>query len=165
MGKVAYLRPKGHDAICENLRAILDLPLDLRQETLDDLADALGRFSPPEQWLFVKINPENLRLVVKAIDNGPRPHYTLKVWTVAISHVLRDTGEIMAGTARLAEDAGISPAEVSRALARLTEIGALQKLRRGRYALNPNVGWSGSTYGREAAAKGAPKLRAADPVS
>jgi len=118
--KVTRMRPKRHDAICESLQLALDMPLSLKQATRDDLADALGRFAPPEQWVFVMLNPDQQRLVLKAINRGPRPLTTLKVWNAAISHIRYDTGEIMAGRARLAEDADITPDEVSRALNRLT---------------------------------------------
>jgi hypothetical protein len=159
MAKVTRLRPRRHDVICESIQLVLDLPLDLPQEARDSIAEALGKFVPPESWPFTMMNPDQIRLVVKAIDNGPRPLYTFKIWNVAISHIRYDTGEIMASRARLAEDAGISPAEASRALARLTEIGALLKLRRGRYAINPHVGWAGSLYKRDASAKVAQPLK------
>ena len=162
--KVTRMRPKRHDAICESLRLWLDLPLGLKPETRDDLAEVLGRFAPPEQWVFVMLNPDQQRLVLKAIDNGPRPLTTLKVWNAAISHIRYDTGEIMAGRDRLAEDAGIVPEEASRALTRLAEIGALLKLRRGRYAINPHVGWTGSLLKRQEAAKDVTELRVIDPA-
>jgi hypothetical protein len=161
--KVTRMRPKRHDAICESLRLWLDLPLDLRQETRDDLAEVLGRFAPPEQWVFVMLNPDQQRLVIKAINNGPRPLTTLKVWSVAVSHIRYDTGEIMAGRERLAEDAETTPEEASRALSMLVEIGALLKLRRGRYAINPHVGWTGSLVKRQESAKDVTELRVIDP--
>ena len=151
--KVTRMRPKRHDAICESLQLALDMPLSLKQATRDDLADALGRFAPPEQWVFVMLKPDQQRLVLKAINRGPRPLTTLKVWNAAISHIRYDTGEIMAGRVRLAEDADITPDEVSRALNRLADLGALLKLRPGRYAINPHVGWSGGLVERQAAAK------------
>ncbi len=163
--KVTRMRPRRHDAICESLRLALDLPLELRQETRDDLAEALGRYGPPEQWFFMKINPDQAKLVLKAITNGPRPFSTMRVWFAAVNYIRHDTGEIMASRGRLADDAGIDPDEVSRGLARLHEINALLKLRRGRYAINPHVGWSGGMETREAAAKNAPPLRLVEPVS
>src|SRR3954463_338626 len=136
--KVTRLRPKRHDAICESIQLALDMPLGLPQ----GVRDALGRFAPPETWSFVMLNPDQQRLVLKAIDNGPRPLTTLKVWNAAISHIRYDTGEIMAGRERLAEDAGIVPEEASRAMTRLAEIGALLKLPRGGYPLKPHVRWT-----------------------
>jgi hypothetical protein len=162
--KVTRMRPKRHDAICESIQLVLDLPLGLSQGVRDSLADALGRFAPPETWSFVMLNPDQQRLVLKAIDNGPRPLTTLKVWNAAISHIRYDTGEIMAGRERLAEDAGIVPEEASRAMTRLAEIGALLKLRRGRYAINPHVGWTGSQTARQVAAQITPVLRPVEPA-
>jgi hypothetical protein len=161
--KVTHLRPKRHDAICESIQLALDLPLDLKPETRDDLADALGRFAPPESWSFAMLNPDQQRAVLIAIDSGPRPLVTLKVWNAAISHLRYDTGEIMAGRKRLAQDARITPEHVSRALSRLAEIGALLKLRPGRYAINPNAGWAGSLVQRQEAAKDVPPVRLIEP--
>jgi hypothetical protein len=71
--KVTRIRPKRHDAICESLHLILGLPLDLSQAARDGLVDVLGRFAPPEQWVFVMLNPDQQRLVLKAINNGAAP--------------------------------------------------------------------------------------------
>jgi len=161
--KVTRMRPKRHDAICESIQLALDLPLGLKPETRDDLAEVLGRFAPPEQWVFVMLNPDQQRLVLKAISNGPRPLTTLKVWNAAISHIRYDTGEIMAGRERLAEDTETTPEHVSHALSRLVEIGVLVRVRRGRYAVNPHVGWAGSSVKRQEAAKDVPPVRAVDP--
>ena len=161
--KVTRLRPKRHDAICESIQLALDMPLGLPQGARDALADALGRFAPPEQWVFVMLNPDQQRFVLKAIDNGPRPLTTLKVWNAAISHIRYDTGEIMAGRERLAQDANITPDETSRALSQLAEIGALVKLRPGRYAINPHVVWTGDLVKRQEAAKHVSPVREIEP--
>src|SRR3954452_18580528 len=161
--KVTRMRPKRHDAICESIQLALDLPLGLKQASRDDLAEVLGRFAPPEQWVFVMLNPDQQRLVLKAINNGPRPLTTLKVWSAAISHIRYDTGEIMAGRERLAEDAETTPEHASHALTQLVEIGALLKLRRGRYAINPHVGWTGDLVKRQEAAKNVPPVRLIEP--
>jgi hypothetical protein len=63
--KVTRLRPKRHDVICESIQLALDMPLGLRQETRDDLADALGRFAPPETWSFVMLNPDQAAACVE----------------------------------------------------------------------------------------------------
>src|SRR3954451_24896513 len=161
--KVTRMRRKRHDAICESIRLALDLPLGLRQESRDDLADVLGRFAPPEQWVFMKLNPDQQRLVLKAINGGDKPALTMRVWLAVISHIRYDTGEIMASRGRLAEDAKTTPDEASRALSRLLEIGALLKLRRGRYAINPHVGWTGDLVKRQEAAKNVPLVRLIKP--
>ncbi len=80
-------------------------------------------------------------------------YFGLPFWHAAISHVRYDTGEIMAGRERLAQDADTTPQETSQALGRLTEIDALKRLRPGCYVINPHVGWQGSLIKREDAAK------------
>ena len=157
--KVTRMRPKRHDAIRESIQLVLDLPLDLPQVARDSLADTLGRFAPPEQWGFVMLNPDQQRVVLKAINRVEKPALTMRVWLAVISHIRYDTGEIMAGRERLAEDAETTPEEASRALSRLAEIGALLKLRPGRYAINPNAGWAGSLVQRQEAAKDVPPVR------
>jgi hypothetical protein len=162
MKKVTRLRPKRHDAISESVKLILDMPLDHPPAVRDFLSDVLGRFAPPERWSFVMMNPDQQRLVLKAINGCERPAQTMRIWLAAISHVRYDTGEIMAGRTRLADDADVSPAHASHALSTLTEIGALIRVARGRYAINPHVGWSGSMVKREVATMGVAPLRLVD---
>ena len=45
-----------------------------------------------------------------------------------------------------------------------SEIGALLKLRPGRYAINPHVGWVGDLAKRQEAAKDVPPVRLVDPA-
>jgi hypothetical protein len=111
----------------------------------------------------VMINQEQLRLVLKIITNGPRARTTLWVWNTALLHIQRDTGEITASGRQLAEEADINLDEAYRALSRLAEIGALVRIRRGRYAINPNIGWMGDPVKRQEAAKDVPELRLIDP--
>jgi hypothetical protein len=151
--RVVRLRPKRHDAIVESIQLALDLPLDLSQTTRDDLASALARFAPPERWGFAMLNPEQQLAVLKTINAGPKPATTLRVWAAVIAHIRYDGGEVMAARERLAQDADTTPTEVSRALTRLVEIGALQRLRPGRYSINPHVGWTGSLVARDRAAQ------------
>jgi hypothetical protein len=156
--KVKRLRPARLDTITESIQVILDAPLDLTWEARSCLNEVLGKVAPPETWGFVMLNPEQQRLVLRAINQGEKPNVTLRVWIAAISHIRYDTGEIMARRKRLAEDADTTPEETSRALTQLTEIGALLKLKHGHYAINPHVGWQGSLRKREQSAKAAPAL-------
>src|SRR4051795_4939959 len=127
--KVKRLRPARLDTITESIQVILDAPLDLTWEARSCLNEVLGRFAPPETWGFVMLNPEQQRLVLREITLGEKPAITLRVWHAAISHIRYDTGEIMATGNRLAQDAVTTPQETSRALTRLTEIGALVRLK------------------------------------
>lgn len=158
--KVERLRPKRHDIIAQSLQLALELPLGLSQGARDEIAEALGRYEPTSTWTYTMLAPEQLRIVLKLINASEKPATTLRVWTALVSHVrLGSQGEIMASRTRLAEDAETTPQEASRALACLTELGALTRLRLGRYAINPHVGWAGSLAERETAAKDAPMMR------
>jgi DNA-binding IclR family transcriptional regulator len=92
-------------------------------------------------------------IILAKIGRGPRPHATLRVWNAALAHVAADTGALEVSRTQLATGAGISPQAVSRALARLVEIGALIRTGPGRYALNPRPAWSGSLASHEQAAQ------------
>ena len=91
--------------------------------------------------------------ILAKISRGPRPHATLRVWNAALAHAAPDTGALDVSRTQLATVAGVIPQAVSRALARLVEIGALIRTDRGRYALNPRAAWSGSLASREQAAQ------------
>ena len=150
--EIRKLRPKRHDTITQTLQLALTLPLGLSDATRDELATRLERYEPAPTWKFTMLSPEQLRIVLKQINACPHPALTLRVWSALVTYVRMDTGEIMASRHRLAEDAETSPQEVSRALGRLADIGALLRIRHGRYAINPHVGWAGSLDRREAAA-------------
>jgi hypothetical protein len=151
--KVARFRPRQADTVTEAVKLLLDLPLGLSDAVKHGLSEVLGQFAPPESWGFIMLNPEQQRAVLRAINRGEKPALTLRIWNVAISYLRYDTGEVMAGRVRLARDAETSPQEASRALTRLTEIGALTRLKQGHYAINPHVGWQGSLIKREEAGK------------
>ena len=162
MSNVTRMRPKRLDLICDSLQLCLDLPLGLKQETRDDIAGRLAHYAPPERWRFVMLNPEQQRMVLRAINASDRPNPTKGTWLAAISYLDYDTGEIMADRHQLAEDAGIHHSEVSRALNVLADIGALIRIKPGRYKINPHVGWTGDLHKRSEAAKDAPQLQLVD---
>ena len=112
----------------------------------------------------VMIDPEQQRLVLMAIINGPRPRRTLRVWGMVMVHIQRDTGEITASCRELAEDAGTTPDEIAQALNQLVVIGALLTLEPGRYAINPHVCWVGDPAKRQEAARDVPPVRLVDPI-
>jgi DNA-binding IclR family transcriptional regulator len=99
------------------------------------------------------IGRRETRIILAKISRGLRPHATLRVWTAALAHTAPDTGALEASGTQLATFAGISPQAVSRALARLVEIGALIRTSHGHYALNPRAAWAGSLASREQAAQ------------
>jgi hypothetical protein len=105
-----------------------------------------------EQWPYVMTNREQLIAVLKAINRTPKPATTLRIWHAAIAAIDFDTGMIAASAPELAGMAEVPPAEARRCLAVLAGLGALQRTARGRYRINPHVGWSGSQANREALA-------------
>ena len=156
MAKITRLRPKRQDILLEGLQLALDFGDEwgLRQDTKDDLAQAVGRAAPPEKWGFVMLNPDQQRAVMKAIKDGPLPFQTVMVWNACISFIAYDRdGEIMASQTQIAKTADVELTSASKALSRLVEIGVLERLRRGRYRVNSHVAWSGPLHKREIVAK------------
>ena len=165
MGNVVAL-PKHSRATREQAEQVrqfmlgLDIPPDARahvDNALHKITEAPGR-----RWLFVMISPEQFRFVKKATEGAKRPDQTWAVFTIAITHIRQDTGEIVASREEIADGAGKSVDEVSRAMGELTKIGAIVRQRRGRrmaYFVNPNVGWNGGEGARQEAARDAPQLR------
>lgn len=107
---------------------------------------------------MITSDARTIGIFMKAINAGPRARSTLAVWLSLSPFVRRDTGEIICGQRRLAELSGVALADVSRALARLVEIGALLKKGKGSYWLNPHFAWNGSLANRERVAQMAPQL-------
>jgi len=111
-------------------------------------------YTPAEKWGFVMLNPDQQRVVMKAIKDGPLPLQTLMVWNACISFIAYDRdGEIAAKQAQIAEAADVTATNTSTALSRLVEIGVLIRTGRGRYKVNSHVAWSGPLHKRELAAK------------
>lgn len=160
LATVHRLRPR-NPRLTEALQLVLDLE-GLAELTRVELNRRLTGFLPDTaaMWRFVMITaaPEVIGSLVRAINEGPRPFSTLAVWSVLSPYVRRDTGEIIVGQRTLAKTAGVDKGDVSRALARLAEIGALLCDGRGKYRLNPNYAWNGSLAKREQVAEAAPKL-------
>jgi predicted transcriptional regulator of viral defense system len=107
----------------------------------------------------VKINPDQNLLVVQAAIRCSRPKTTLRVWSHLITCIHPDTGEITESPAQFSDELEMKRNEVSRALSQLAEIGAIVRIARGRYMINPHVGWQGELWKREIAARDVPPLR------
>jgi hypothetical protein len=102
-------------------------------------------------WFYVMANLEQQLLLIDAIDASPEPMATMKVWLAATARIEPGTNRVAATVGRIASDAKVSVPQASRALARLHRIGALQRLGRGSYRVNPHVAFRGSLEEREAA--------------
>jgi hypothetical protein len=103
-------------------------------------------------WFFFMVSYPQQLLLLKAIKRSPKPATTMSVWMAVTAHIKHDTGEIIGTQQQLADAAEVPLAEVSRALGCLHRIGALVKRGRGRYFINPNVGWAGTLERRAQAA-------------
>jgi hypothetical protein len=150
MATIHKLRPQTHEIAAEQLKLVLELPLGLKDETRQDLTEALSCYIP-ECWSYVMVGREASRRILEAIVSGSRPGVTLAVWEAARLCSAYGSGEIVASRTELARMAGTNETEVSRALSRLSEIGALARIGRGKYALHPQAAWAGSLRSREAA--------------
>jgi DNA-binding IclR family transcriptional regulator len=101
--------------------------------------------------------PEHHRNMVKQILAGPRGKTTLAIWNIALAYAKPGTGEIKASREQIAEDVGTHPTEVSRAMNRLAEIGALVRIKPGQFAMNPHINWIGSLDDRKTVALKVPE--------
>jgi hypothetical protein len=147
--KVHRFRPRGHDWIAEALQMVLD-ELPLGHAARSELTHALSSHAP-KPWPYVMLSIQQAREIQRRINAGPRPAATLAVWMAALSYAAYGTGEIEATRQELAELAGTNEREVSRALSRLAELGALLRTGRGRYMIHPTAAWNGPLAGRKAA--------------
>jgi len=140
------------------------LDLELSPEARAELDNALFKVTetPGRRWVFVMISPEQFRFVQQATRTTRQPDLNWRVFTVALTYMRQDTGEVVTSRDQLATDVDTNVQEVSRAMGELVKIGAIVRLRRGRraaYFVNPNVGWNGGEGARQEAAKEAPQLR------
>ncbi len=165
MGNVVAL-PKYCRATRDQAKAVREFvrELDIPAEARDILDNALYKITetPGKRWTFVMLNQEQFRFVKKATKETKRPDQTWAVFTMAMTHVRMDTGEILATREQLAEDAGTLPCHVSTAMTSLVKIGALVRKRFGRrvvYSINPHVGWAGGEGTRLEAATDVPMLK------
>lgn len=147
---VTKLRSPAIDKATEALQLVLKLPLALAPEVREQLQGALEERNH-EPWSFVMVGQQELEEAQRAILKMARPGTTLAIWNAAIIRGRYGDGTVEASREDLADLAGTTPQEVSRAMSRLAEIGLLRRLGPGRYALQPGAAWRGTLAGRAAA--------------
>ena len=159
-------------ATIHRLRPRNDRQVKVLQETLDfggwtertrvELNQRLTTRLPdaPEPWSFTMIasRPETVSAFLQEIAAGPRAFTTLAVWYALAPYVRRDTAEVICTQRTLARTAGVALGDVSRALYRLVEMGALIQEGRGRYRVHPGLMWKGELKRRERAQSVTPAL-------
>jgi CRP-like cAMP-binding protein len=98
----------------------------------------------PDPWAYFMTNPISHREIIRRITRGERPRATIAVWNIALTYAEFGAGrEIRASREQIADDANTTVAEVSRAMNRLAEIGALIRLGHGRFCVHPQINWIG----------------------
>jgi hypothetical protein len=165
------VRPATLDRTAEALQLALELPLGLSPAARGELREALAAYRP-DPWVFFMQNPIAARRIMQLIRTTERPAATLAVWTAALTYIEAGTNEIRASRRELAEASGESEQEVSRGLAALARLGALERIGRGRYRANPESAWRGTLAARGQAAEAArrraagrkPELRVVEPA-
>jgi hypothetical protein len=161
---VHRLRPRGRRQ-AELLQGALDLG-GWSEATRVELNQRLTIRSPePELWRFAMIaaRQDVMSDFLRAIGSGPRSYATLATWYALAPFVRRDTGEVVCTQRTLAKTASIAVGDVSRALARLVEIGALEREDGGKYRVNPSLMWKGELANRENAEKATARATRAKP--
>lgn len=139
--------------------------LELPQQATDDILLVIQRHETgglTSEWWFNMISPAQCLLIWNAILEGERPHETRRVFDYVITHIEPNTGFVTLSRDELASAVGISSYDVSRAMTRLENLGAITRERikvpgmkgpgKVRYRINPHVGWNGKLEKREVAA-------------
>jgi hypothetical protein len=156
---VFRLRPRTRRQV-ELLQETLDLGGWSQAAQVEINSRLILRTETSEPWCFAMIasRAETVSALLHEIGAGPRSFSTLAVWYALAPYVRRDTGEIVCSQRTLAKTSGVAIGDVSRALVRLVEIGALIQEGRGRYSVHPSLMWKGELTKRERAEVVSPPL-------
>ena len=168
LATVHRIRPRPN-RVTEALQGALDLG-GWSEPVRIAINERLAGLSPdgiPSKWtggfVMVASEAQQMSAFLKAIMDGPRALSTLAVWNGLLPYIRRDTGEIIAGQRKIAETSHVALGDVSRALARLVEMGVLLKEGKGTYRVHPAFAWKGELASRETKLTAAPKLRLLEP--
>ncbi len=163
MGELRRFRPRAQPRQLDLLRGALDVggwTEPVRLELNARLRDLADREPSGRRWCWVMATADRKTVAAFAhsIMSGPRAASTFAVWTVLPPFVKDDDGLLLCSQRTLAETAGIALRDVSRALQRLCDLGALQPIGDGRYRVHPTLLWHGRLAERERAEAAAPVL-------
>jgi hypothetical protein len=114
---------------------------------------------PSKPWFYVMTCLEQQLLLIDAIDKSPEPMATMKVWLAVTANLEIGTNMVAATVTQIAGHAKVTVSQASRALAQLHQIGALERIGRGRYKVNAHIAYRGPLAEREAAASNVVPLR------
>lgn len=182
MGEVKKFVPKGQRVLLEVAASIEEqlrlFPGDqLPEQAREAVLNALHRFTrDPDESIwpggYSMLSRDQTAAVwdgIRALPADKRPNHVRHAFDLALLNLRQDTGEIMLTRDQLAEKIGTSPANISRIMGTLEEMGVVTRKRRriegmqgpgqAAYFLNPHVAWNGSLEVRkQEAAKHAPPL-------
>jgi hypothetical protein len=119
---------------------------------------------------FVMISHAQFNAVRRHLrQHSANPHLAVDLWCELMGLLDRETGEILASRAELAELVGTHPDEVSRIMGELVRMNAIIRERRPangpvKYFLNPRVGTHLAKSARKLAQRDAPKIKLVEPA-
>ena len=97
-----------------------------------------------ENWKFIMISPHQNAAVVRGLTQTcSRPKQAMLLWSVMLTAVRYDTGEVLMTREEMAQHVGCSPNNISTIMKSLERMNAVLPFKRGRekrYRLNPTVG-------------------------
>jgi hypothetical protein len=161
------------DQGAELRQLVLDFP-DLPGQAVSAVVATIDRQTAARNgWTFVMLSPAQNRLVIRHIQEASKyPTKAVALWAECFMELRHDTGEIVQTREQLAEQSGVSPAQVSTIMNELTRFGAvIRRLEKVpgmsgpgvvRYFMNPRVGTKMTGAAREHAQAEAPALRVVD---
>lgn len=140
------LRPATLDKAAEAIQLVLGLGLEPEvRRGLERLA--AGRSTKP--WMYVMLGREDHERIQREVLKRPRSGTTLAVWNACLIRSDEWTGDVRCSRADLADLAGTTAQEVSRAMSLLASLGALYRVKPGLYSLHPQAAHSGPLAARE----------------
>jgi len=160
------------DEDANQLRLLLDRRPDLLPERMTtQVIASLDRREPSTaEWAFIMVSPAQNKAVIRWLtDNSRQPLKAMQLWAEILDNMRRDTGEVAMTRDELATAISISPAEISRTMTELENIGAISKKRQAvagmrgpgtvRYFVNPMIATNLGGQARDKAQATAPRLR------
>lgn len=151
-------------------QAVLDLGLP--QSATEEIMVTIARHETGGklmEWRFVMLSPQQCLTVWDAIRDLPsdeRPNQVRHLFDLVITHIEVNTGLVTLTREELAEKVGTAPANISRMMGTLEQMGVITRERQkvagmrgagiARYRVNPHVAWNGKLTIRAEKAKEQP---------
>lgn len=96
-----------------------------------------------DRWIFAMISPtQNFAVQEWISSHSKRPQVAARLWSLLLTALRPDTGEILLTRSQIADRIGIQPRTASEVITELASINAVRREKEGRrvrYYLNPNI--------------------------